>query len=335
MQDHTRSAEKRFHQFGTRRLEFSDDLVGRVLPRALETRSCVGVVAGIQLLDPSGLASVPGYTEPEKSLSPANTSFSNSTETTPTKNEFTLSKHTSAARQNNAKSSHGHRRVSRREQCKIYQARYRSRQLLSQMHLENGVQQLREEVEHLKGGLEYAQFYSRTKYNPWVVVAETFRLLNEWLSSPWHAVSGTGMTRYIAFFQQYFSPDVTIGNKCGVKALMEQDWCWHMGSGDPELHLVRVEETITGVMTATAGLNVTATEITLDKRFLNLMQFKGLSDDLLGQRLHLTCSMKFFFDEETGLVSHLKSDVDIMAPLLQSLGNVRLDAFSVDENMSP
>ncbi|EGZ29334.1 hypothetical protein PHYSODRAFT_344025 [Phytophthora sojae] len=226
--------------------------------------------------------------------------------------------------------------VKRRAQCRANQARYRMRQQNRQLQLQQSVQQLREEVDRLKRGVDSTHSGRRTKCNPWVIIAEASRLVGKTFSSPWSELHGEEAASFTAFYQEYFSPDVALGETCGLKSFMEQACRWSTYFDHPDLQLKRVESTAPGVMTATARLSVTVTERSMGSFFPSLKCTRRDDDNdraelagrLLGQRLQLNCSITFLLDEETGRVAHLERDVDFVGPLLRVLGSLE-DVSSV------
>ncbi|EGZ24851.1 hypothetical protein PHYSODRAFT_296788 [Phytophthora sojae] len=229
----------------------------------------------------------------------------------------------------------------RRKQCKLNQARYRQRQQQRQLQLHQSVQQLQEEIARLELGLDNLQFGC---CSPWTIIAEASRILNKCLSCPWSMHNETNLASYRAFYEEYFLPDVAMGDSVGVNALTEQTLVWSTVFGDPELQLKRIESTAPGVMTATAKLSVTVTRLALRKFLPNLLRYKNLHNiqgdlaelgERLGQRLRLGCSMDFFLDDETGRVARLECNVDFVAPSLRVLGSLKdLSSALYHENTS-
>ncbi|KAJ8535081.1 hypothetical protein ON010_g13657 [Phytophthora cinnamomi] len=242
------------------------------------------------------------------------------------------SKHASRTklRQADKKATQERKEIRRREQCRANQARYRNRQRTRQLQLEQCVQQLQEEIDRLKQGIECSQAGGRPKWSPWSVVAEVSRLLDENFFSPWRMVHGADMENYATFRQDYVSSSEAVGDFPRLEGLVHQVWHWSSHFGDPKLQLERIESTASDVITAAATLSVTVTELTLRNAFLNLSQptdrgshdtFSAVGVQLLGQRLHLSCLMKLLLDEETGRIVRLENTVDFVDSLLRMLDN--------------
>ncbi|GMF31462.1 unnamed protein product [Phytophthora lilii] len=213
--------------------------------------------------------------------------------------------------------------ISRREQCRINQARYRKRQRTLELNLEQSVQQLRKEVNHLQ-----AVKPRNSRQSPWVIIAEVFRLVEAGFRTNPRVPNDTGTTR---FQQTYFSP--RMDDLSGVDILLERFSRCSMHCDDPQLKLTRIESTAVGVMTATANLSLTVNELTLHYVFPNLTTEKDdidrvtLDKQLLGERLNCSCTAIFFLDEETGGVVHAEVRIDIMKALLRVVGNLK-DVFT-------
>ncbi|OWY90909.1 Bzip transcription factor [Phytophthora megakarya] len=214
--------------------------------------------------------------------------------------------------------------IDRREQCRINQVRYRKRQRLILLQLEESVKRLRKEVAYLK---RVVRPELKCKHSPWAIVAEVVRQVNDYLSL-WRKVDVATTTHDIklrTFLEECFSPVVTMGDTTGVDALIEQLQHYAPNFGDPKLQLQRIESKVPGVMMATGRFQMTVTELSLCKVFLNLPlgsrigrdgRHATLHERLLGQRLSCSCTITFLFDDN-GRVDRLEVNLDLVNPLLQ------------------
>jgi hypothetical protein len=321
-------------RFDPRHKILGDNLFRLVVPRAPEARPHIDTLGGRNLRDKrraGDLVSIctdeehspllPSATSPSKPPS-----RSNSPEATPVLSPAQPRR--TACLQTAKKATRNSRGLSRREQCKANQARYRVRQRYRHEHTEASVQQLREDVERLKRGYESIRPDGKPKRNPWAIVSEVLRLVGDTVQSPWQMLEADDPRHTL---REHVSPDVSMGDLCGVDAMMEQLRRYALNFGEPELQLQRIEAIAPDIMVATAALRATVTELTLRNVFPNLLRRgrQGTEDDhqvlrecLLGQRLHLTCSMVFLFDEVDGRVARLELHTDLVPCLLHMLGSV-------------
>ncbi|OWZ03390.1 Bzip transcription factor [Phytophthora megakarya] len=197
----------------------------------------------------------------------------------------------------------------RRLQCRTNQARYRNRQRDYQAHLEENVRRLREELDGLKRRRQDLKSLEKNNENPWLVVTKAVCLIEKRFQSPWSGENDEGMSnshdcRHFGDLEPSFSHDIFMGNVCGLDAVMQQLQCYSQYFGFPQIQLRRVEERAPGVLTATARLSLTITELTL-RRLFPLISREPRSkydtnwgDRLVGQRLECSCSLNFLFDAD-------------------------------------
>ncbi|KAL4160849.1 hypothetical protein PRNP1_001407 [Phytophthora ramorum] len=323
----------------------SDDLVGHVLQRAPGARTHSNVAGGWNL----PYKSLPNDTttrsaEPKRISPPTDKLPSKRTSTRSTQPSLTLTKATAPSstpklHRMDKKVTRKRREVSRQEQCKLNQARYRSRQRVLQQQLEENVKQLRSEVDHLKREYGCIRPDRKSKPSPWAVVAEVFRLLEDsiWRTMGADSVNYADTQKNFAFLQESFSPDAAVGDLSGVDVL-EELRRFPMNFGSPQLQLQRIDSVAPGVLTATARLSATVTELTFRNVFPSLVkEMRRGSDDermalrerLSNQRLECSCTVNFLFDEETGRVERVEPNVDFTVPLSEVLGNLENVAIAL------
>ncbi|KAG7391589.1 hypothetical protein PHYPSEUDO_004091 [Phytophthora pseudosyringae] len=316
---------------------FSDNLVGHVLPRAPGARNHADLVENIyppEKAMPSDAPSIAGKHAPLSLAGPSPNK--RTTSTPPTLSGLEPTAQTRSA-ETDKKSTRKRRDISRREQCRQNQARYRSRQRNLKLQLEGTVKRLRQEVDHLKQAHEGLLSGEPVKHSPWTIVVGVFRLVEDSVHSPWRMTNATGvlndaqMQRNLTFLRECVLPGVAMGNLSGVESLTNQLRRFALNLGDPKLHLQRIEAMAPSVMISTARLYTTVTELTLSNAFPKLS--KGTHQDagdthaarreqLLGQRLNCSCTTTLFFDEKTGRVERLEVSTDLVGPLLRVFGNL-------------
>ncbi|OWY94308.1 Bzip transcription factor [Phytophthora megakarya] len=227
----------------------------------------------------------------------------------------------------------------RRQQCRTNQARYRDRQRAAQLQLENSVGELQQEVDQLKRQYRDLASRERNNHSPWSIVAEVFHLLESSIRSPWRLANSHEMKNHkdtrqsLATLEKAFASDVAMGNLTGIDELMNQLRQFSQYFGEPQLKLERIEAMVPGVMAGTAKLHVTVTEHTLRHIFPHLSKQSDVDDDvsdkhnslydrLLGKRIQCCCSMRFLFDEESGRVVRLETQIDLVPGMLRVLENL-------------
>ncbi|KAG7391591.1 hypothetical protein PHYPSEUDO_004093 [Phytophthora pseudosyringae] len=225
----------------------------------------------------------------------------------------------------------------RREQCRTNQARYRNKQRNLQQHLETTVQELRQELDRLKQQRQDILLAEKTDQSPWTIVAEVFRIIDNSFCSPWNlereedVQNDIETKRNLAFLHQAFTSNVAVGGVSGIDTVIEQ---WRRVSqyfGDTQLQLQRVESVVQGVITASAKLRFTVTELTLRQLFPHVLEFEPqskydvhpfLRERLLGQHIDCSVSVTFLFDDENGRVTRVEPQIDLMPGLLRVLRNL-------------
>ncbi|KAE8985870.1 hypothetical protein PR003_g23244 [Phytophthora rubi] len=216
----------------------------------------------------------------------------------------------------------------RREQCKNNQARYRDRQRGFVRELEEGAQQLQQEIRRLTVRRYTLCYGVQTKHNVWNVAVEYFRLLRYGFLMPLcgsgadAASPETEIHEQECFFRAAMADDVGVGELKGVDALIEQWRRYSSYFGSLHLQLNRMEQQPLGDMVAVATLGLTITEATLQFVFPHLLAAHHYSVRLLNQRLECSCTVRFTWDDSTGRVTRLDSTIDLLSPLLRVLGSL-------------
>ncbi|KAF4137484.1 hypothetical protein GN958_ATG13328, partial [Phytophthora infestans] len=168
----------------------------------------------------------------------------------------------------------------RREQCRANQARYRNKQRNLQLRLEASVEELRQELCHLKRRRQDIVLAEKTDQNPWIIVAEVFRILQNSFRSPWNLENDEAMKNDIEtrknldFVQKTFTADVAMGDLNGIDELISRWRRYSQYFGDARIYLQHVEWLAPGVMTATARLHVTISELIVRFAFPHLSEIE-------------------------------------------------------------
>lgn len=226
----------------------------------------------------------------------------------------------------------------RREQCRTNQARYRNKQRNNELRLESAVDQLRQELDSLEQRRLEIVLSEKTRHSPWAIVFEVFRMVENAFRSPWSMASenemhdDTEMRKNLTFLHEVFTADVSACEFTGIAALVNQWRHYSMHLGNARLQLQQVESVAPGVMTATAKLSLVTTELIMRHLFSHLVEVEpqskydplppSLRDRLLGQLLHCSISVDFYFDEENGRVVRLEPKIDLMPELFRILGDL-------------
>lgn len=242
----------------------------------------------------------------------------------------------------------------RREQCRANQARYRNKQRALRLEFHETLERLRVEVRKLEEERQALTNNSYPKNSPWNVVADYFRLFHRGAcirkyagaSSPEHrgvhylyTESEVGREQ-LAFLHSAVSPDVNlVGSEAnGVDALAEQWIVWTQSCSAFEIHLKSIE-TVPGqpdTLLASSVVSVMLPDSTVHSVFPNLLapQNRSKSDHevqsshselalkLYGRRLEFKCAMWFECHPRTNQVLRLRSQFDIIPPLLNALGSL-------------
>ncbi|KAG2519214.1 hypothetical protein BBO99_00008099 [Phytophthora kernoviae] len=248
----------------------------------------------------------------------------------------------------NGKTKRKRSSVSRREQCRANQQRYRNKQRNHQLELEQSVEQLHQELDSLKWRRRDLTSRERISHGPWTIVAEVFHLLETSFRSPWRLTNTEEMLKHadirhsLAFLRESFADDVSMGDLTGADMLMEQLRRYSLYFGDPQTKLNRIEAVASGVMRATATLSVTVTDFTLRHVLPHLEkpvgrgeedEHQSLREKLMGARLTCECSMTLLSDEQSGRIVRLMASIDLLPSLIRLLGGLENLSSVLDHAM--
>ncbi|ETK95542.1 hypothetical protein F441_01587 [Phytophthora nicotianae CJ01A1] len=226
----------------------------------------------------------------------------------------------------------------RRQQCRANQARYRQRKLNYSKTVEQLVQKLRADIPVLE--LQRNKLRDGGQQDIWDVVTGYFRIFRFGVQvvpsrtstdfTPENNLVNEVTKNQLAFLHSSMTEDVNLGERTGLEALMNQ---WRLYTANFEnlcLNLESIERTTDRFFSASAVLNVTMSEATLDNVFPHF-RVRFLRSKLLGQRLRVPYSVCFEWDADAGRLSRVEATTNFIIPLMRVLGNLA-DVASVLEH---
>ncbi|KAG1695832.1 hypothetical protein DVH05_019170 [Phytophthora capsici] len=213
--------------------------------------------------------------------------------------------------------------ASRRERCRINQARYRKRQRQHADDLSSSLEQLQQEIQQLETTRQNILHSSPTDQSVWVVVTEYFRYFSHGyvpvLFEPDSPVK-PNQHEQLDFLRANFAADVTDGLLSGAEAILEHWRLFTIYHGDVKVQLKRLDQARSDALLATVAIGFTVTENTLQQLYPYLKE--ELAGKLLNQRITATGSVRFNWDETTGRVVRLESKLDLLTSMLELLGSL-------------
>ncbi|KAL3657765.1 hypothetical protein V7S43_017337 [Phytophthora oleae] len=233
--------------------------------------------------------------------------------------------------------------TSRRERCRINQARYRKRQRQYAENLDESIHSLEQEIRELENERQDILCRAPAKDSVWVVATEYFRLFRYGYKAPMMTPERASKDRrspqeqqshvQLDFFKSTMAQDVTDGDVCGAQALLESWRLLSLYFDDIHVQLKRLEQVSTDSLLASTVTSVSITENTLQSAFPHLLVSRGLEGEatsvwsplaakLLNQRLVLHGSVRFDWDAALGRVDRVEFKTDLLTPLLKLLGSL-------------
>ncbi|KAL3657764.1 hypothetical protein V7S43_017336 [Phytophthora oleae] len=214
--------------------------------------------------------------------------------------------------------------ASRRERCRINQARYRKRQRKYADDVDGSIRQPKEEVQDLETKRQTVLRCAPTNENVWNVATKYFRLFRYGYEAPVSTPKRISPSPFaktdnkfdttqlqqpnpqLEFLRGSLSPDVTDGMLCGADALLENWRLLSLYYDDVNVKLKRLEQDgPSGSLVGKTILSVTITEKTLQNVFPHLAQ--SLASKLVNQRLVLRGSVRFDWDNASGPCSEVEA----------------------------
>ncbi|KAG6617468.1 BZIP transcription factor [Phytophthora cinnamomi] len=234
--------------------------------------------------------------------------------------------------------------ASRRERCRINQARYRLRQRQHEEDLDKSIRQVQEQIQDLETRRQDILRCSPTNESVWVMATEYFRLFRYGFMAPMMVPESPSSKSsfslltttkkqdsltlkqsnvQLEFLKESMAEEVTDGVVCGAEALMEN---WRLLSryhGDVHYQLKRLEQLGEDSLCAVTTTSVTMTENTLRHVYPHLdVEHSTLAAKLLNQRLVMRGTVRFDWDNASGRVVRVESKVDALTPMLKLLGSL-------------
>ncbi|OWZ03712.1 hypothetical protein PHMEG_00024507 [Phytophthora megakarya] len=217
----------------------------------------------------------------------------------------------------------------RKERNRMHQARYKKKQNMHMLGMEDTIQLLKDEIRKLQLTRQFKSLEPANKTS-WSVLTEYFRLFRFGVKPSGH-VAAENMYPIDPQAQHNFllktmAPDVTNGIMGGVDGVMK---IWeHESLCFPGLwvDIKCLEDGPDGSIIVTTKHNLTISEATLHYMFPHLIhgdgEYSQLVNKLLGQQLLTHVVVHFEWDSETGRVNSYVSKADIVTPMLRLLGNL-------------
>ncbi|KAG7375867.1 hypothetical protein PHYPSEUDO_014966 [Phytophthora pseudosyringae] len=225
--------------------------------------------------------------------------------------------------------------ASRRERCRINQARYRMRQRHREEELDKGIRQVEEQIQELETQRQNIMMCATTNESMWSIATEYFRLFRYGYLAPMtvpelSSAASSGWLRthpakqahaQLDYLRAAMAPDVTDGNVSGAEALLENWKLLSLHHSDVQLQLKRLDQVGQDSLLASTATSVIITENTLRDVYPHLAG-SLLEAKLLNQRLVMRGSVRFYWDASCGRVGRIESKVDVLTPMLELLGNL-------------
>ncbi|KAG3061891.1 hypothetical protein PC122_g19484 [Phytophthora cactorum] len=234
--------------------------------------------------------------------------------------------------------------ASRREQCRINQARYRSRQRAREKFVISSIRQLKVDIRDLETRRQTIASRSRFPKSIWSVAIEYFRLFQHGYIAPPLVPSADHQPSVMAeerphkphaqidFLRDTMVHDVTDGIIHGVEALLENWKLLSLYHDDVFVQLQRLDYVTEDSLQATTTVGLTITENTLQHLYLHLLvspirdhkeeQVSPLAAKLLNQRIVVRGTVRFDWDEASCCMTRLETKLDLLSPFLELLGSL-------------
>ncbi|ETK95260.1 hypothetical protein F441_01820 [Phytophthora nicotianae CJ01A1] len=231
--------------------------------------------------------------------------------------------------------------TSRRERCRINQARYRKRQRQHAEDLNDSIRQLKEEIQDLEIQKHNVSRSAPTDKNVWVVATEYFRHFRHGYNACdvllFTSTARTKQHLQLDFLKATMAPEVTDGDLIGAEVLLESWRRFSLYHGDVNVELTRLEQVSRDSLFATTQTSITITQNTLRFLYPHLVNVNDDSHEaalalkLLDQRLVVHGSVWFDWDSTTGRVVRLESKLDLLTAMLRLLGDLESVVRVFDE----
>ncbi|KAE9293987.1 hypothetical protein PR003_g24370 [Phytophthora rubi] len=230
--------------------------------------------------------------------------------------------------------------ATRRERCRINQARYRQRQRQHEEELDAFIRHVHEEIQDLETQRQDILRYAPTNESVWVVATEYFRLFRYGFVAPvmvpvssasnspsalfnkWNQKTPPSNVQ-LEFLKKSMTADVTDGVVFGAEALLENWRLLSLYHDDVHVQLQRLEQIGDDSLRAVTTTSITITKNTLRHVYPHLdSEHSALAAKLLNQRLVMRGTVHFDWDNTSGRVVRVMSKVDALTPMLRLLGSL-------------
>ncbi|ETL48658.1 hypothetical protein L916_01749 [Phytophthora nicotianae] len=224
--------------------------------------------------------------------------------------------------------------ASRRERCRINQARYRKRQRQHEEELNKSIFELQEKIQELQTQHQDMMRSAPQNESMWVVATEYFRLFRYGYMTPMATAKSSSDEKpsplpvkqaqvQLDYLQTYMTPDVVDGTVSGAEALLEKWKFISLHHDDVYFQLKRLEQVGKESLVAVTSTSATITEKTLRHVYPHLVGERSpLATKLLNQRLIMCGSVRFDWDASCGRMMRVESKVDMLTPMLKLLGSL-------------
>ncbi|KAF1795598.1 hypothetical protein GQ600_26219 [Phytophthora cactorum] len=214
-----------------------------------------------------------------------------------------------------------------RELRRVRQIRYRKKKDDYANSLDEGNKQLRVEIEQLADRRRSVLAAVPAKKSGWSVAVEYFRLFQ--FGIPDTSASGASSScAQIAFLKATMAPDVLFNTDCGVKAVIGNWYYISQWFAKLDMELDALGTGSSGTLVAKTVTSITMTEHTIRKVFPHLTSSEDpsgmspLAQELLDKTLVMHGATQFEWDSVRCRVGSIRSQSDMMTPLLRLLGTL-------------
>ncbi|KAF1791177.1 hypothetical protein GQ600_10820 [Phytophthora cactorum] len=213
--------------------------------------------------------------------------------------------------------------ASRREQCRINEARYRSRQRAREKFVISSIRQLKVDIRDLETRRQTIASQSRFPKSIWSVAIEYFDF-----SSTDHQPSVMAEERphkphaQIDFLRDTMVHDVTDGVVHGVEALLENWKLLSLYHDDVFVQLQRLDYVTEDSLQATTTVAFVSHLLVSPIRDHKEEQVSPLAAKLLNQRIVVRGTVRFDWDEASCCMTRLETKLDLLSPFLELLGSL-------------
>jgi hypothetical protein len=228
------------------------------------------------------------------------------------------------------------KKLRHRERCRENQRLYRQKQRDLKESLETQIQRLQSEIRELNARSNRFSPVPTTQSTIWVAAGRYFQHFQNFCAAP-SACRAPARD----FLQAAMARDVVDGELFGVEELLDNWTRFALCFDNIHLTLTGLSAADSDMMVAKTIASVTLSESSLRCVFPQLSKEGGsgsgrqarsrIAAQLLGQRVVMRGSVRFYWDSESRRLARMQSQSDMLTPLLRILGSLE-DASRVFEN---